>query len=155
MNRKELERKLIEVTQERNILKELISIDCQDRINTLVGKINSVAIENIELKIDSLIEENKKLRKTNMELVDEIAELKYAKRKYNKNKNRIKPQEYNIFRKEILKRDNYTCKNCGSKEKLQVHHIKSRKEFPELIMDKDNCITLCIRCHAETDNYFC
>jgi len=74
---------------------------------------------------------------------------------------------------EILKRDNYKCQLCGSKKKLQVHHIISFKELfeeilnehPELniikneqelydimrndsrLNDLENLITYCKECH--------
>ena len=114
--------------------------------------------EYIQLKeiIENLKEENKILRKRNKELINEVCSLKYTKRKYVKRQQAdiIKDKEYALFRLNILKRDNYTCKECGSKERLQVHHIKSRKDYPELIMDENNCITLCITCHSKTDNFF-
>jgi len=36
-----------------------------------------------------------------------------------------------------------TCKVCGSDEKLEVHHIKSFHEHPELELNNYNLITLC------------
>lgn len=112
--------------------------------------------EKIKQQNKFLKEQNKQLRKHNDELLNEIIKYKYTKRNWNKRNDdvRIKEKEYKEFRKQILKRDNYTCQSCGSKYRLQVHHIKSRKEFPELIMDKDNCITLCISCHSKTENFF-
>ena len=48
----------------------------------------------------------------------------------------------------VFNRDNYTCQICeqygGS---LQVDHIKSWKEYPELRFDVNNCRTLCMACH--------
>lgn len=113
--------------------------------------------ENIQLKnyINILKEENEILSKDNEKLKNEMIEKQY-KRKYQKRneQERIKVKDYKQFRQEILKRDNFTCQECGSKYRLQVHHIKSRKDYPELIMDKDNCITLCISCHSKTENFF-
>ena len=46
-----------------------------------------------------------------------------------------------------------TCAVCGGKEKLEVHHLKSFHEHPELEEDMTNLITLCesghngINCH--------
>jgi len=56
------------------------------------------------------------------------------------------------FRREIQKkvyeRDNYTCQICGIKSKdMQVDHIKSWKNYPELRFDLNNCRTLCSKCH--------
>jgi len=71
----------------------------------------------------------------------------------------IETPEYNKFRKRILKRDNYTCQHCGRRGKagyrpiLDVHHIKSRKNYPNLALDESNCITLCRECHKKTNSY--
>ena len=54
----------------------------------------------------------------------------------------------------ILKRDDYTCQMCFAKKSeklLHTHHIKSRKEYPELIYDLNNGITLCISCHSSVN----
>lgn len=54
---------------------------------------------------------------------------------------------YGLFIKRVLERDNYTCQNCGSKEHLNVHHIKSYANFPDLRTTVSNGITLCESCH--------
>lgn len=62
--------------------------------------------------------------------------------------------EYKTFRKKVFERDNYQCQECGKKTRtLEVHHIKSQSEYPELIYDINNGITLCHECHKLTDNY--
>lgn len=59
--------------------------------------------------------------------------------------------DYTIFRDKhrtaIMNRDNNECQLCGSKTKLQPHHILPKKEYPELICDINNIITLCKDCH--------
>ena len=58
--------------------------------------------------------------------------------------------EYKQWRKNVFKRDNYTCKNCGlTKTYLQAHHIKQVSTHPKLIYDVNNGITLCIQCHKK------
>lgn len=56
-------------------------------------------------------------------------------------------------RKQILKRDGYRCRNCGSSYGLEVHHRQYhltrrtgdfRKPWK---YDAANMITLCARCH--------
>jgi len=45
----------------------------------------------------------------------------------------------------ILKRDNYSCRLCSSKDDVQVHHIT-----PKVLGGRntfDNMITLCYQCH--------
>lgn len=57
--------------------------------------------------------------------------------------------EYNIWRKKCLKRDDYTCQICGTKENLCVHHIKPYAKYPKLATNVNNGITLCKKCHIE------
>ncbi len=47
------------------------------------------------------------------------------------------------WKKNCLKRDNYTCQTCGKKDKLQVHHILTFMDYPEYRFDTKNGITLC------------
>lgn len=50
-----------------------------------------------------------------------------------------------LILKKVKNRDNYICQKCGSKNNLEVHHIKciyfGGKD------NEDNCITLCKTCH--------
>lgn len=48
----------------------------------------------------------------------------------------------------ILRRDHFTCRDCGVRGgKLVAHHIKSFALFPELRFDLDNGMALCRKCH--------
>jgi len=61
---------------------------------------------------------------------------------------------YTAWKRSIFIRDEFTCQECGKKETfIQVHHIKSKQEYPLLIWDIDNGITLCKECHYKTDTY--
>lgn len=58
--------------------------------------------------------------------------------------------EYNIWRKSVYSRDNWTCQHCKVKQKFPVaHHIKTFAEYPELRFDVDNGLTLCRACHKK------
>ena len=46
----------------------------------------------------------------------------------------------------VLKRDNYTCLNCGSKENLDVAHKRYGIDITI-----DDLITLCRKCHKAFD----
>ena len=55
------------------------------------------------------------------------------------------------WRLKVLEKDNYTCQDCGCTRKrlLIAHHIKFRKEYPELTYNLENGQTLCIYCHIK------
>lgn len=54
------------------------------------------------------------------------------------------------WRKEVLKKDNYTCIWCGATEKLEVDHIKPFATYPLLRAVVSNGRTLCRPCHIKT-----
>lgn len=84
-----------------------------------------------------------------------------------KNKRGKKPRTYHLtkrekhgsaidreWRKAVFERDKYTCQECGKVGgKLEAHHIKAYKEFPEEKWKIDNGKTLCKSCHSKTDTY--
>lgn len=58
------------------------------------------------------------------------------------------------WRNAVYKRDKYVCQGCGKRGgKLNAHHIKPYKKYPELRYNLKNGITLCIDCHKKTDSY--
>lgn len=59
------------------------------------------------------------------------------------------------WRKEVYKRDNYTCVFCGDNSggNLNADHIKKFSDFPELRFDVSNGRTLCVPCHKQTPTY--
>lgn len=59
-------------------------------------------------------------------------------------------EEYNVWRKSVYARDQWTCKHCFKKQKHPVaHHIKTFKEYPDLRFDVSNGLTLCTSCHKK------
>lgn len=60
-------------------------------------------------------------------------------------------KEYYIWRNEVFKRDNYTCRKCGDKRggNLNAHHIRNYSEHSNLRTSVENGITLCEDCHKE------
>ena len=74
----------------------------------------------------------------------------YKNGKYTAEKKRYwGTSEYRRWRKAVFKRDNYTCQKCGYHKGniINAHHIKPVKDYPELIFDISNGITLCEKCH--------
>lgn len=57
--------------------------------------------------------------------------------------------DYKKWRNEVYKRDNYCCVKCKSKIKINAHHIKSWKYYPELRYEISNGVTLCEKCHIK------
>lgn len=56
--------------------------------------------------------------------------------------------ELTKWRKEVFRRDRFTCRRCGaSRVKLHAHHVLPFASYPEKMFDVDNGLTLCIPCH--------
>lgn len=72
-------------------------------------------------------------------------------------------RKYDRWRKEILKRDNFTCIICKNKGGwnrrlkkrifLQADHFKPFSLYPELRFCLNNGRTLCIDCHKKTPTF--
>lgn len=59
-----------------------------------------------------------------------------------------KSSRYWDWRRQVFKRDNFTCRRCHeSKPELEAHHIKEWLDFPALRFQVSNGLTLCIPCH--------
>lgn len=54
----------------------------------------------------------------------------------------LRSSRWEGVRKDFLKTNNI-CAACGTKDKLQVHHIKPFHLYPELELEPSNLITLC------------
>lgn len=55
-------------------------------------------------------------------------------------------QEYQLYRKVVLERENYVCEYCGKKA-AEVHHEKSQKTDPIFALDPDYGHACCKECH--------
>ncbi|GHV51288.1 hypothetical protein FACS1894216_05050 [Synergistales bacterium] len=58
--------------------------------------------------------------------------------------------EYKIWRRRVLRRDNYTCVKCGKiGGELNAHHIERFRNNVNCRTDINNGITLCVDCHKQ------
>lgn len=63
-------------------------------------------------------------------------------------------KEYLIWKDKIYKRGNYKCQECSKSHcKLNAHHIKPAKDYPQLRYNVRNGICLCVECHKRK-HYF-
>jgi len=77
--------------------------------------------------------------------------------KDSKSNNYYTESEYQTFRKEVLKRQEdklgynecEICEEMGDETCLHVHHEKPKKTHPHMILDPDNGVILCDKCHYE------
>lgn len=83
---------------------------------------------------------------------------KYQNEYYHKNKEILSPLNTSRWKKlrlVIIKRDKGHCQRCSIKygvingANLQVHHIKPRIDYPELIWEESNLITVCKTCNLQ------
>lgn len=78
-----------------------------------------------------------------------------------------KSNAWQVTRKKVLERDNYECQECkrngrvftdqhrpDKHKRLDVDHIKSLEEHPELAFDMDNLEVLCVKCHNKKEKRF-
>ena len=67
---------------------------------------------------------------------------------YKKTEEYYTDEEYQTFRKFVLKRDNYKCQYCGE-EANHVHHERPQKLEPFFSLDLDFAWSCCEKCHYE------
>ncbi len=61
-----------------------------------------------------------------------------------------KTYAYKVWRKAVLRRDDYTCQHCGNTyiDCAEAHHVLSFAVVPENRLDVSNGVTLCRHCHV-------
>lgn len=91
----------------------------------------------------------------------EVCECRKERAKVYQNKNSdgfYNTTKWKKLRKSILERDNHICQRCLHKfeyietEYLQVHHIQSRRDYPELSYEPSNLICVCRTCNLQLGN---
>lgn len=67
------------------------------------------------------------------------------------NQRLVASPEYKQWQKSVFKRDNETCQLCGkTKCPIAAHHIYMKAKYPDKVLDVNNGITLCDKCHHKT-----
>lgn len=56
---------------------------------------------------------------------------------------------YDEVRKKCLKRDKHRCQMCGSKRKIEVHHIIRYADSKYLRCEISNLVSVCTICHKK------
>ncbi|MGI8682051.1 MAG: HNH endonuclease [Mycobacteriales bacterium] len=51
------------------------------------------------------------------------------------------------WKQAIYKAGGYRCAVCGTDRRLEAHHVRSVRDFPELRHDLSNGVCLCHDCH--------
>lgn len=51
------------------------------------------------------------------------------------------------WKQAVLKAGGYKCSMCGTDRRLEAHHVKPIKDFPELRHDLSNGLCVCHQCH--------
>lgn len=64
-------------------------------------------------------------------------------------------RRWQVLRHKILERDDWQCRCCGERRRLEIDHIKPVKTHPELAFDPSNLQALCGRCHASKTRIEC
>lgn len=64
-------------------------------------------------------------------------------------KRNFQDPEYKKWRKKVYQRDKHMCRwpGCGSRKRLNAHHIKTWANYPGLRFEINNGITLCYNHH--------
>ncbi len=74
---------------------------------------------------------------------------KKAKKKYSFSDSVTKDPRWKLLRAKVLKTYGRECMCCGSKQEIQVDHIKPKSIYPELAFDFNNLQVLCRKCNFD------
>ena len=62
-----------------------------------------------------------------------------------------KERPFSFKRLDVLRRDNYGCRDCGKTGRLDIHHV----DFNKKNNDIENLITVCASCHTKRHVFSC
>lgn len=60
----------------------------------------------------------------------------------------LRTKRWKMLRMEIMERDGFACVKCKARGRLEVDHIRSVRQRPDLAFDPANLQTLCPQCHT-------
>lgn len=58
------------------------------------------------------------------------------------------------LRQAARRRDGFKCTSCGARGRLEVHHVRSIADRPDLAFDLANLTCLCPPCHIRVERGF-
>ncbi len=67
----------------------------------------------------------------------------------------LRTKRWKVLRHEILERDGWKCRRCGSRKCLEVDHIRPVRNDPGRAFDKANLQSLCCPCHTRKTRIEC
>lgn len=85
---------------------------------------------------------------SSFKIVESVNKTQKAPQTYKEAKDLYGTQAYNDWRKIVFERDGHQCQLCGQVGgKLEIHHIRPKKNFPHLTLEPTNGVVLCQFCH--------
>ncbi|RXF73904.1 HNH endonuclease [Hansschlegelia zhihuaiae] len=67
----------------------------------------------------------------------------------------LKTKRWQVLRHQVLERDGWACRSCGSRRRLEVDHVRPVRNAPERAFDAGNLQTLCAQCHTRKTRIEC
>lgn len=64
-------------------------------------------------------------------------------------------RRWQVLRHQILERDEWKCRCCGERKRLEIDHIKPVRTHPELSFTPRNLQALCGPCHTRKTRVEC
>ena len=72
-----------------------------------------------------------------------------VRRKFRRHSDAItRTPRWKALRVEVLRRDDFKCRSCGARGRLEVDHIVPVRDAPDRAYDMTNLQALCAACHA-------
>ena len=93
---------------------------------------------------------------TNYEVIpflDKIKHYNFYPYYYIPEENNVRVDGISKWRKKVIKRDG-ACIKCGSRHRLEAHHINGYADYPHGRIDVNNGATLCHKCHKKYHRKF-